>query len=130
MDEIEPRIKPLVDALNNTELVSTFSSCEGHFGFYDPQDFTDKEKADLRFDPEEGVSEREIELFFSYVLEKYEESGQMHKSALSIYKKYTSLSKGEMPIDFVYVLEIRPFNPYITNEEKRNIVDDAIDRVR
>lgn len=27
----EPRIKPLVDAMNNTGLVQTIASCEGHF---------------------------------------------------------------------------------------------------
>jgi len=31
-NEIEPRIRPLVSALNATRLVTTFSSCEGHFG--------------------------------------------------------------------------------------------------
>ena len=34
---IEPRIRPLVSVLNATGLVTTFSSCEGHFGRVDKE---------------------------------------------------------------------------------------------
>ncbi len=46
---IEPRIRPLVSALNATGLVTTFSSCEGHFGRVDKESLNVRENANVRF---------------------------------------------------------------------------------
>ncbi len=51
---IEPRILPLVLALNETNLCQTFSSCEGHF-HENEQLFPDRNKADVRFDLNDNV---------------------------------------------------------------------------
>mgnify|MGYP001074007632 CR=1 FL=1 len=65
---IEPRIRPLVSALNATGLVTTFSSCEGHFGRVDKEPLNVREGADVRFEPNAGVREAELEALFGHVI--------------------------------------------------------------
>jgi hypothetical protein len=46
---IEPLILPLVNAINQTGLFTTFSSCEGHFAPGE-QTIDDRNRADVRFE--------------------------------------------------------------------------------
>ncbi len=70
MDTIEPEIRPLVDALNQTGLVRTFSSCQGHFG-PDEQTLVDRNHAEVRFVPAEGVSTESVEKLLASLLTRF-----------------------------------------------------------
>jgi len=93
MKEIEPKILPLVQALNSTGLVYTFSSCQGHFDQF--HRFKDKNKAEVRFYPEDNSSKNEIEKFFCYLLSKFNDQYGFSPVILSAYKLYTSLKPNE-----------------------------------
>ena len=60
MTPIEPGILPLVESLNQTGLVQTFSSCEGHFGA-EEQTIVDQNHAYVRFVPAEGITPEQVE---------------------------------------------------------------------
>ena len=126
---IELRILPLVKAINETGLFRTFSSCEGHFGHHDPDNFTDMENANVSFDPVEGISEDRIESFFARVFADHRNSQTKWEATLSICKYYVPSEEGRLPIQYHYRFEIHPFNPYESNEEKRRHVDILIEEV-
>lgn len=102
MQEIELKILPLVQALNSTGLVSTFSRFEGHFDT--SSRFNDRNKADVRFDPEDNVSDNDIQMFISYIITRFR-FGNLHSFSPVIataHKLYAPIGPEEnKEIDFV-----------------------------
>lgn len=47
-NQVERRIAPLVEALNECEYTRTFGSCQGHFGFEEPELFNKKAYVEFR----------------------------------------------------------------------------------
>lgn len=124
-NDIEPKILPLVQALNSTGLVHTFSSCEGHFDSYDR--FNNHHKADVRFDPADGFSEYEIEKFISYIITEFNNLHSFSPVTLTMHKLYAPINPDEdREIDFVYVLELTPFDHDVSPKKQRSDVDKAI----
>ena len=121
--EIEPGILPLVEALNGTGLVRTFSSCEGHF---DPRDQTlrDRNHAEVRFVPAEGVSVGAVENWLGGVLSRFKTRHGLMPVTVVGYKLFTPL--GGVAIDETFVLELRPFNRFDPPATKRQDVDRAV----
>ncbi|MEX2409876.1 MAG: hypothetical protein WD607_00655 [Candidatus Paceibacterota bacterium] len=125
MEDIEPKILPLVQALNVSGLVHTFSSCQGHFDQYDR--FNDHHKANVRFDPEDGFSEYDIEKFLSYIITKFNELHSFTPVTCTAHKLYAPINPDEdKEVDYVYVLELIPFYQGVSPEEKRRDIDQAI----
>ena len=123
MDAIEPKIHPLVEALNQTGLVCTFSSCEGHF-LPKEQTLVDRNRAEVRFVPAEGIANERVEQFLSFLLTRFKNRHGVLPIHLVGYKLYTPLD-GE-PVEESFVLELRPFNRFDSPERKRADVDRAI----
>ncbi len=121
--QIEQKIEPLVDAINNTSIVKTFSSCEGHYS--DCVDVMDRCCADVRFNPSDGIKEKQIETFFDYILKKYSNLEIQWKAKLQICKQYTPLSNDEN-IDFIFAIKISPFDKNESDRNKRIDIDKAI----
>lgn len=125
MQEIEPKILPLVQALNSTGLVSTFSSCEGHFD--EINRFIDHNKADVRFDPENNVSDYDIEKFISYIITRFSNLHSSSPVIATAHKLYSPIGPEEnKEIDFVYVLQLIPFDQGDPPDKKRRYIDKAI----
>jgi hypothetical protein len=124
MKEIEPKIKPLVDALNATGILETFSSCEGHFNEY--SEYNDKKKADVRFDTGENATEGQIEKFITFLITEFEEKHSFVPAHLSAYKLFAPNRDATLEPDFVYVIEIKPFKRSDSASEKRGYIDKAI----
>src|SRR5262245_7303340 len=99
MKPIEPRIAPLVCALNETSLFRTFSSCEGHFG--DKRDGFPREFAEVRCYLAQGVTENsEVHAFISGVLLDHIHSGSKWDAVLTIYKEF--ISRDGSPLDAIF----------------------------
>ncbi len=125
MQEIEPKILPLVQALNSTGLVSTFSSCEGHFD--EISRFNDHNKADVRFDPEDNISDYDIEKFISYIITRFSNLHSFSPVIATAHKLYGPTGPEENKgIDFVYVLQLIPFDQGDSSINKRQYIDKAI----
>jgi hypothetical protein len=104
---IEPKILPLVQALNATGLVKTFASCEGHFGEIDPTEARGPRQAHVMFEPEEGVTEDELVGLFRPILAAYAESQFPLEATLSIHKAFTpSFEEAEGSEDLLPCIEI------------------------
>jgi len=123
-DEIEPRIRPLVEALNGTGLFTTFSSCEGHFEAGD--DLAGKGRAAVCFHALKDVTEARVEEFFTEILAAYLNSLGEWGAGLSVMKIYVPNAERAVPLEYFYAFEIRPFNPRASSEAKRKAVDDLI----
>lgn len=122
MEEIEPKILPLVQALNSTGLVSTFSSCEGHFDEFNR--FTDHNKADVRFDPEDNISDHDIEKFISYIITRFSNLHSFSPVIATAHKLYAPIGPEEnKEIDFVYVFQLIPFDQGDSPANKRHYID-------
>ncbi len=126
MDDIEPGILPLVEALNKTGLVRTFSSCEGHF---DPQDQTlrDRNHAEVRFVPAEGGDATTVEIWLGNLLSQFKTRHGLMPVTVVGYKLFTPLGDGA--IDETFVLELRPFNRFDPPATKRLDIDRAVAQV-
>lgn len=126
MDELEPRIRPLVEALNKTDLVRTFSSCEGHF---DPgeQIIVDRNRAEVRFVPADNVSVNDVEKLLANVLTRFKTRHGVLPVHLMGYKLYTPVE--EDSIEETFVFELRPFNRFDPPDRKRADTDLAIKQV-
>ena len=125
MNEIEPKILPLVQALNSTGLVSTFSSCEVHFA--EMNRFTDHSKADVRFDPEGNVPDHDIEKFISYIITRFNNLYSFSPVIATAHKLYAPIGPEENEeIDFVYVIQLIPFDKGDPRYKKRRYIDKAI----
>ncbi|GAB3545338.1 hypothetical protein [Spirosoma fluminis] len=126
MNDIEPHIHPLVDALNATGLVQTFSSCEGHFR-PDEQTLVDRNRAEVRFLPAPNVSNEAVERLLSYVLTRFKYRHGLLPIQVSAHKLYTPIDRER--IDETFVLELRPFNRFDPPDRKRSDTDRAIEQV-
>ncbi|NEU67666.1 hypothetical protein GK091_12310 [Spirosoma agri] len=123
MDAIEPKIRPLVDALNASGLVRTFSSCEGHFN-PDEQTIVDRNRADVRFVPADGVSPSEVEAFLATILARFKRQHGLIPVHVLGYQLYTPID--EETVEQTFVLELRPFNRFDPPDRKRADTDHAI----
>jgi hypothetical protein len=126
MDDIEPRIRPLVDALNATALVRTFSSCEGHYA-PDEQTLVDRNRAEVRFVPAEGKTLEAVEQLLTYLLTTFKHRHGILPVHLTGYKLYTPLD--DTSVEETFVLELRPFNRFDPPDRKRADTDHAIGQV-
>lgn len=126
MDTIEPEIRPLVDALNQTGLVRTFSSCQGHFG-PDEQTLVDRNHAEVRFVPADGVPAASVEKQLARLLTQFKRRHGILPVTLRGYKLYTPIDDEE--VEETFVLELRPFNRFDSPGRKRADVNRAIGQV-
>ncbi len=126
MDDLEPKIRPLVVALNDTGLVRTFSSCEGHFS-PEEQTLVDRNQAEVRFVPAEGVSVEEVEALLTYLLTRFKARHGLIPVKVTAYKLYTPID--EEAVEETFVLELRPFNRFDAPDRKRADVDRAVEQV-
>lgn len=125
VNEIESRIKPLVDALNATGLVRTFSSCEGHYG-PDEQTLVDRNHAYVRFVPASRVPARRVEDGLGQWLITYKKKhGLMPVRVIG----YVLLTPIDDDIDRTYVIELHPFNRFDPADRKRSDTDWAVERL-
>lgn len=126
LDSIEPRIRALVDALNRTGLVRTFTSCEGHYGYRAPPgDVTLREQANVGFFLRPGVPEQELVHFFGKVLADYHLHG-VSEAVLEVAKHYVAALDGTDTPEVYFALAIRPFDPHASNVLKRSRTDRAL----
>ncbi|MBO0937025.1 hypothetical protein J2I47_10760 [Fibrella sp. HMF5335] len=123
--DIEPGILSLVEALNKTGLVRTFSSCEGHF---DPKDQTlrDRNHAEVRFVPADGVAVETVESWLGGLLNRFKTRHGLMPVTVVGYKLFTPV--GEDDIDETFVLELRPFNRFDPPATKRQDVNRAVEQ--
>jgi len=131
INEIDPGIKPLVDALNQTGLVHTFSSCEGHFDEIDR--FNDHRRASVLFELEDNVTPEEIEIFLTYIVTEYNRVFSCNPITLNACKNYPPILSDDKPerydkIDHIYTIELVPFDQGILPSAKREHLDLAISR--
>ena len=120
---IEPGILPLVDAINQTGLFTTFSSCEGHFSPGE-QTTQDRNSADVRFERKKGISEKSANAFLYFLVNQYPLG--LIRAGLSVYKIYTPFHPLNSA-DYVYVIQIAPYDRFDTPEHKRAETDEVID---
>lgn len=125
LNAIELNIKPLVDALNATGLLQTFSSCEGHYEPAD-QNLRDRNHAEVRFIPLPAVSPEQIDRFLGNLLTAYKKRYGIMPMQLVGYKLFTPI---DGIIEETYVLELRPFNRFDPPHVKRADTDRAIGQV-
>lgn len=126
MEDIEPKIRPLVDAMNATGLVRTFSSCEGHY-MPEQQTLVDRNHAEVRFVPAEGVTMNKVEKWLRFLLTRFKNLHGLIPINLHGYKLYTPI--GNEAVDETFVLELRPFNRFDPPDRKRADTDRAIEQV-
>jgi hypothetical protein len=127
---IEPGIRPLVDALNETGLLETFSSCEGHFGEENSTgDFSDRTKAEVRAYVRNGVAEGDVEQLVLHVLSDHMDGNLKWEASLHVWKEYIADPRDDnltQPLDSFFVFTICPFDPQGSDTLKRHVVDKLI----
>ncbi len=126
IEAIEPRILPLVEALNQTGIVQTFSSCEGH---YEPHEQTlaDRNLAFVRFVPAPGMAIEQVEMWLTEVLAMFKDRHGLLPMHLLGYQAYTPIGEGQT--ERTFVLELRPFSRFEPPDTKRTDTDRAIGQV-
>jgi len=97
--EIEPKIKPLVEILNDVPYIKTKDSCEGHFESGDKR----KHKAFVRFDVH-AAYESELSVLLKKILSDMQPAMWQVKGQLL--KRYQVIEK---TLETDYKLEIIPF---------------------
>ncbi len=122
MNDIEPRIRPLVDALNATGLVQTFSSCEGHYDV-EEQILVDRNLAYVRFVPAPDVSAEQVETAVGHWLMAYKKKHGLLPVRVIGYKLFTPTDDD---IDITFVIELYPFNRFDPPGRKRSDTDRAV----
>jgi hypothetical protein len=120
---IEYRILPLVNAINQTELFRTISSCQGHFTPGE-QTIDDRNRADVRFKRRKGISEKRANDFLYFLVNQYPLG--LIRAGLSVYKIYTPFHPLNSA-DYAYVIQIEPYDRFDTPEHKRAETDEGID---
>lgn len=80
---IEPRILPLVKAINETKLFRTFSSCEGYYNEDDQDQYMDRNRADVRFDPISDTTLETTEHFITYLMTEFNNRHGFSKNVLN-----------------------------------------------
>lgn len=126
MNDLEPRIRPLVDALNATGLVRTFSSCEGHFR-PDEQTLVDRNHAEVRFVPAPTESQQGVEHLLAYLLTRFKHNHGLIPVKLTGYKLYTPIDADV--VEETFVLALHPFNRFDSPDRKRSDIDRALIQV-
>lgn len=114
---IEPRIRPLVDALNATGLVETFTSCEGH---YDGAGGC-REQAHVGFVLREGVAEEDLVRFLESIVPDPRLCGAA-EAELTIAKHHVPPIEGARPEVFFEVV-VRPLDARAPSASKRSETD-------
>lgn len=125
-NNIEPGIWPLVEALNRTGFIQTFSSCEGHFTA-DEQRLRDRNHAEVRFLPASGtlpVAIADLERWLGTLLARFKTRHGLMPVTVVGYKLFTPID--EVTVDETYVLELRPFNRFDPPATKRADIDRAV----
>ncbi len=125
MTDLEPNIRPLVEALNQTSLVQTFSSCEGHYAPAE-QTFQDRNRAYVKFIPAPSISETEVEQWLGRLLIAFKIRHGYMPIQLVGYKAFTPTDD---QIETSFTLELHPFNRFDLPETKRTDTDRAISQV-
>lgn len=124
--DVEAGIRPLVDALNMTGMVRTFSSCEGHYA-PEEQTLVDRNHAYVRFVPATDVSAGRVETLMAHLLTRYKARHGLIPVTLVGYKLYTPLD--DEAVDETFVLELRPFNRFDPADRKRSDTNRAVGQV-
>ncbi|KAB7733068.1 hypothetical protein F5984_03780 [Rudanella paleaurantiibacter] len=126
MNPIEPGILPLVEALNATGLVQTFSSCEGHFDAdgkgVSGRAFVDRGHAYVRFIPAPDMPTEHIERLLGNWLLTYKKKHGLMPVRVVGYKLFTPVDD---EIDVTFVLELHPFNRFDPAPTQRADIDRA-----
>jgi hypothetical protein len=123
--DIEPQILPLVEALNQTGVVQTFSSCAGHFG-PDEQHLRDRNHAEVRFIPAPGITTEQVESALAFWLIRFKQQHGIFPVQTIGYKLFTAVDDA---VEVSFVLELRPFNRFDPPATKRNDIDRAIGQI-
>lgn len=119
---IEPKIKPLVDVLNRTKLLVTFSSCQGHFARSE-QRMQDRNFADVRFQLAPAAKEEDLQMLLEFVIsEVYHRDPPVFVDS---YKKYIPQvsTNYDGPI---WVIQITPHRRLDSPQKKRQYTDQGI----
>lgn len=122
---IEPRIRPLVDALNATGLVQTFTSCEGHYGDGRPASSTKREQANVGFFLREGVPERELARLFGTVFAEHQLRGA-RGAELTIARHHLPPLDGAGAPEAFFDITVRPADPGASRAAKREATDRCL----
>ncbi len=125
-DGIEPGIRPLVAALNQTQLVQSFSSCEGHYA-NDRPTRRSRPHAYVRFLPTPGQTEHTVEQFMGQLLVRFRQKHGIMPIQLIGYKLFTPIDDGQ--IDTTFVLELHPFLSHDPPAIQRTDTDRAVCQV-
>lgn len=126
MDDIEPNIRPLVDALNQTWLVRTFSSCEGHFAPSE-QTLVDRNHAEVRFVPADAMATEAVEKLLTYVLTRFKSRHGLLPINVTAHKLYTPVD--DETVEETFVLQLRPFNRFDPPDRKRSDTSRATEQL-
>lgn len=126
MEAIEPKIRPLVDMLNSTGLIRTFSSCEGHF-LPEDQTLVDRNHAEVRFVPADGISIEEVEKWLASIVTRFKTRHGLIPVKVTAYKLYTPID--DEAVEETFVLQLTPFNRFDLPDRKRADIDRAIKQV-
>ena len=119
--DLEPGIAPLVVALNQTGVVQSFSSCEGHF---DPHPgLRDRSHAEVRLLPAPGTLPGAVEAWLGTVLTRFKARHGLLPVTVVGYKLFTPLDADT--VEETYVLELRPFNRHDPPATRRADIDRA-----
>ncbi|HEY4065178.1 MAG TPA: hypothetical protein VGM30_24930 [Puia sp.] len=118
---IEPKIKPLVDALMQTKLLKTFSSCQGHYRGTD-QLQQDRNFADVRFWKLPKASEKELQAILVYVVSEF--WPQKTDMTMEAFKKY--IPSAAVNDDPIYLITLTPLDRFDHPHKKRKDTDNGI----
>ena len=117
---IEPKIRPLVDAINETGIGKTFTSCQGHFGWFQQPRFFDRTVANVGFRLLLDGTERQIESLFGNIGGEY---GQIDSPVHVFTYKNLVFEVGLLQLFFI---EFRVVDRFALPWVKRKHTDNAI----
>jgi hypothetical protein len=119
---VEARILPLVEALNETKILKTFSSCQGHYKGIE-QRLQDRNFADVRFFALPTAAEGDVETLLRYINGAFFDlETQMH---VQTYKNYIGFKEMGIYRDS-YAIIIKPTDRFEHPARKRACTDEAI----
>ncbi|HEY4065177.1 MAG TPA: hypothetical protein VGM30_24925 [Puia sp.] len=122
-----PKVRPLaqlVQALNDTNLVDTFSSCQGNLEGYDQQEM-DQTIVDIRFYGSKMVSDNDIQTLMEFIITKAMTYDlEVFVDAYKKYKPHQHILHSP-----IYVLKIRPCNSFDDSLKKRKDIDAGVKAV-
>lgn len=119
--DIEKKIKPLVEILNEVPYIRTTSNCEGHFD----SDEHLRHSANVIFEVEASY-EKEIENL-AYRIMEITEPNWFNRS-VEFYKRFFK-SPSNPSLDINWVIEIQPIDGKTPPSEKRSYADEAIAKI-